>query len=109
MTQFAGASEPVAATADGFTSGTLVTFALGNGGEITGVYTNGQTQILGQIAMASFLNPAGLLRAGQNTFQTSSALGHGIDRRGRVRAAGARSPPVRWRCRTSTSPPSSPG
>ena len=74
MTQFSGASEPVS-QADGFTSGTLVTFAVGNGGEITGVYSNGQTQILGQIAMASFLNPAGLLRAGQNTFQTSSASG----------------------------------
>ena len=75
MTQFSGASEPVAQT-NGFTSGTLVTFALGNGGEITGVYSNGQTQIVGQIAMASFLNPSGLLRAGQNTFQTSSASGN---------------------------------
>lgn len=75
MTQFSGASEPVA-QANGFTSGSLVTFAVGNGGEITGVYSNGQTQILGQIAMASFLNPAGLLRAGQNTFQTSSASGN---------------------------------
>jgi len=74
MTQFSGASEPVAQT-NGFTSGTLVTFGVGNGGEITGVYSNGQTQLLGQIAMASFLNPAGLLRAGQNTFQTSSASG----------------------------------
>ncbi len=74
MTQFGGASAPVA-QADGFAAGALVTFALGNGGEITGVFSNGQTQILGQIAMASFLNPAGLMRAGQNTFQTSSASG----------------------------------
>jgi flagellar hook protein FlgE len=74
MTQFSGKSE-VGGTTNGFTSGTLVTFAVGNGGEITGVYSNGQTQKLGQIALASFVNPAGLLRAGQNTFQASAASG----------------------------------
>jgi len=74
MTQFAGASEP-AAQANGFASGSLVTFSVGNGGQITGVYSNGQTQILGQIATASFVNPAGLLRAGQNMFTTSPASG----------------------------------
>jgi len=74
MTQFSGNSEPIA-TANGFTSGSLITFAVGNGGEVTGVYSNGQTQKLGQIAMASFLNPAGLLRAGQNMFTFSSASG----------------------------------
>ncbi len=74
MTQFSGSSEPVVA-ADGFTSGTLVTFAVGNQGEISGVYSNGQTQKLGQIAMASFLNAAGLQRAGANNFTMSSASG----------------------------------
>lgn len=75
MSQFSGASEPIV-SANGFTSGSLVTFAVGNGGELTGVYSNGQTQGLGQIAMASFLNPAGLVRGGQNTFQVSSASGN---------------------------------
>ncbi len=74
MTQFAGTSEPASRT-NGFASGQLVTFAVGDSGEITGVYSNGQTQALGQIALASFLNPSGLMRAGQNTFQTSSASG----------------------------------
>lgn len=74
LTQFSGASE-VASTTNGFASGQLVTFAVGNGGEITGVYSNGQSVILGQIALAGFLNPSGLLRAGQNSFQTSSASG----------------------------------
>jgi flagellar hook protein FlgE len=39
------------------------------------VYSNGQTQVLGQIALASFLNSAGLLRAGQNNFSATSASG----------------------------------
>ena len=74
MTQFSGNSEPIA-TANGFTSGTLIDFAVGSGGDITGVYSNGQTQKLGQIAIATFLNPAGLLRSGGNTFNVSSASG----------------------------------
>jgi flagellar hook protein FlgE len=74
MTQFSGTSQPTAQT-DGFTSGTLVTFAVGNAGELSGVYSNGQTQVLGQIALANFLNSAGLLRAGQNNFAATSASG----------------------------------
>ncbi len=74
MTQFSGTSQPAGQT-DGFTSGTLVTFAVGNAGELSGVYSNGQTQVLGQIALASFLNSAGLLRAGQNNFSATSASG----------------------------------
>ena len=71
MTQFSGTSQPSGQT-DGFTSGTLVTFAVGNAGELSGVYSNGQTQVLGQIALANFLNSAGLLRAGQNNFAATS-------------------------------------
>ena len=74
MTQYSGQSG-VSGITDGFTSGTLVTFTIGSGGDITGVYTNGQTQALGQISMASFVNPAGLTRQGQNLFGVSSASG----------------------------------
>jgi flagellar hook protein FlgE len=74
MTQFSGTSQPAGQT-DGFTSGTLVTFAVGNAGQLSGVYSNGQTQVLGQIALANFLNSAGLLRAGQNNFAATSASG----------------------------------
>jgi flagellar hook protein FlgE len=74
MTQFSGTSQPAGQT-DGFTSGTLVTFAVGDAGTLSGVYSNGQTQVLGQIALANFLNSAGLLRAGQNNFSATSASG----------------------------------
>ena len=74
MTQFSGASQPSGQT-DGFTSGTLVTFAGGDAGQLSGVYSNGQTEVLGQIALANFLNSAGLLRAGQNNFSATSASG----------------------------------
>jgi flagellar hook protein FlgE len=74
MTQYAGAPA-LNATTDGFSSGTLVTFTIGSAGDITGVFSNGQTQLLGQIAMGSFVNPGGLLRQGQNLFAASSASG----------------------------------
>jgi flagellar hook protein FlgE len=74
MTQYQGASS-INATTDGFSSGTLVTFTIGSGGDITGVFSNGQTQLLGQIAMGAFVNPGGLLRQGQNLFGASSASG----------------------------------
>ena len=74
MTGYQGTSA-LNAQADGFTSGTLTTFTIGSGGDITGVFSNGQTQLLGQIALASFVNPGGLLRQGQNLFAASSASG----------------------------------
>jgi flagellar hook protein FlgE len=74
MTQYQGTAA-LNGSADGFSSGTLVTFTIGSGGDITGVFSNGQTQLLGQIAMGSFVNPGGLLRQGQNLFGSSSASG----------------------------------
>ena len=74
MTQYQGTSALNAST-DGFSSGTLVTFTIGSAGDITGVFSNGQTQLLGQIAMASFVNAGGLLRQGQNLYAASSASG----------------------------------
>jgi flagellar hook protein FlgE len=74
MTGYQGTSA-VNAQTNGFTSGTLTTFTIGAAGDITGVFSNGQTQLLGQIAMGAFVNPGGLLRQGQNLFAASSASG----------------------------------
>ncbi|PNB76756.1 flagellar hook protein, partial [Pseudomonas sp. FW305-BF6] len=42
---------------------------------ITGVFSNGQVKTLGQIALATFSNPGGLLKTGGNTFQESNNSG----------------------------------
>ena len=44
-------------------------------GRVVASFSNGQTQLLGQIAMASFVNAGGLLRQGQNLYAASSASG----------------------------------
>lgn len=45
---------------DGFQAGTLESFAIDQNGEIVGSFNNGMTQVLGQLALADFVNPEGL-------------------------------------------------
>ncbi len=60
---------------DGYAPGTLVTFSIGGDGIITGVYDNGRQQPLGQVALATFENPAGLQKVGSNQFIQSTNSG----------------------------------
>jgi flagellar hook protein FlgE len=60
---------------DGYASGTLANFSIGSDGTITGNYSNGQTMTLGQIVLANFNNPNGLLNLGGNQFQATAASG----------------------------------
>ena len=69
LTQFGGDSTVNATDQNGFALGSLQSFQLGNDGTITGVYSNGLRQPLGQLALASFSNPSGLEKAGSSTFR----------------------------------------
>ena len=62
-------------TQNGYASGTLSNFSIGANGTITGNYSNGQTMTLGQIVLANFNNPNGLLNLGGNQFQVTAASG----------------------------------
>jgi flagellar hook protein FlgE len=53
---------------DGFSTGTLVDYSIGQDGVITGTFTNGLNQTIGQIALATFANPAGLVARGSNIY-----------------------------------------
>jgi flagellar hook protein FlgE len=53
---------------DGFGTGTLSSFIIGEEGRIRGVFTNGATRDLGQVRMARFANSAGLEAKGENAF-----------------------------------------
>lgn len=64
-----GAPSSIASTfQDGTYLGTLSSFSIGNDGVISGGFTNGLTRTLGQIAVASFTNPEGLVDTGNNLF-----------------------------------------
>ncbi len=53
---------------DGLPPGVLESFSIGQGGIINGVFSNGLTEVLGQIALAIFNNAGGLIREGSNVF-----------------------------------------
>lgn len=62
-------------TQDGFPPGSLQGFSIGTDGAITGLFTNGLTRTLGQIALAIFPNPGGLERMGNNLFRPTDNSG----------------------------------
>jgi flagellar hook protein FlgE len=68
LTMYAADSSAKPTQVDGYPTGNLVTFSIGSDGVITGIYTNGQQQPLGLIALASFENPSGLQKVGNNMF-----------------------------------------
>jgi flagellar hook protein FlgE len=75
VTQFAGAGQLATSSNDGYSAGSLVSFSVGPGGDITGIFSNGTTRPLGQLALALFTNPGGLQRAGSNNWQESANSG----------------------------------
>ncbi len=78
FTQFAGSSQVTPQTNTGAPAGALVSFAVGPSGEVSGIYSNGSTQRIGQLALASFANSGGLQRSGQNLWSTSAASGDAL-------------------------------
>jgi flagellar hook protein FlgE len=71
------ASDPTIALTnqDGLPPGVLESFSIGQGGVINGVFSNGLTEVLGQVALAVFNNPGGLLREGSNVFSATPNSG----------------------------------
>jgi flagellar hook protein FlgE len=63
---------------DGYSSGRLANFAIGDDGIIMGHYSNGQTKALGQIVLANFDNVNGLTSDGANQWSETFASGAAI-------------------------------
>jgi flagellar hook protein FlgE len=75
ITQFGEKSSTKITQQDGYSMGYLESFKIDQSGVITGVYTNGTNRALGQVALASFTNPGGLEKAGENTYVVSNNSG----------------------------------
>ena len=78
LTQFAGNGTAVLRDQNGYTSGQLQNFSIDRTGVISGAFTNGVNQTLGQIVLADFNNPAGLLRTGDNMYALSGNSGGAV-------------------------------
>lgn len=77
-TQFASEFAVMNLNQDGYASGSLKNIAISEDGVLTGIFTNGQTRIIGQIALAKFTAPNGLTKLGRNLFGESFDSGQPI-------------------------------
>jgi len=76
VTQFAEKSSTKVFEQNGYPMGYLENFKIDQSGIITGVYSNGTNRMLGQVALASFVNPGGLEKAGESTYIVSNNSGN---------------------------------
>jgi flagellar hook protein FlgE len=77
-TQFGSSFSVTTPTQNGYASGTLAGFNIAKDGQIVGRYTNGQSQTLGQVALANFTNPNGLQQLGNNAWSESADSGPAV-------------------------------
>lgn len=63
-----GSSELIMDTQNGAPVGVLVDYAIDRDGLVTGAYSNQQEEVLGQIALATFINDEGLVALSENTY-----------------------------------------
>lgn len=78
ITQFSSTSTVIARDQDGYSSGVLDNVVIDDTGKITGTFSNGNSRVIAKLVLATFNNPAGLLRVGDNTFDISSNSGLAI-------------------------------
>ncbi len=71
VTQIDGVSGAAPTSQNGYAPGTLQSFNVDETGTISGVFNNGLTRVLGQLALADFPNASGLQRAGSDAFTTT--------------------------------------
>jgi flagellar hook protein FlgE len=75
MQQSVSADSVSKVSQDGYGAGEYTNFQINNDGTVVGIYSNQQTQVLGQIVMANFSNPEGLSSQGDNVWQETGASG----------------------------------
>jgi flagellar hook protein FlgE len=78
LVQYGGSPTAEARSQDGTAMGFLRSFEFGSDGSVTGRFSNGETQVLGMVGLATFNNPAGLSREGESLFAVSANSGEPI-------------------------------
>lgn len=78
LTQLSSNSSAAAVSQDGYEAGFYLTSNVNADGTVAVLFTNGQTQILDQLQLAAFNNPAGLTKEGRNLLLASVASGQAV-------------------------------
>jgi flagellar hook protein FlgE len=75
ISQSTAASSTTTTNQDGYASGTYQSFAVDSDGVLTATFSNDHIVNIGQIAVATVTNSAGLALVGNNNYQTTAASG----------------------------------
>ena len=75
MTNYAGPSTINFMDQDGYASGALTSISIDTDGMISGIFSNGQQQAVGQVLLADFQNAQDLQRTGGNLFVETQKSG----------------------------------
>lgn len=75
LSQLATDTQVQTKSQNGYPAGSLANYIIGSDGVITGIFTNGLTRSLGQLAVAGFPNPGGLERSGNNLWTATDNAG----------------------------------
>lgn len=78
VTQYGSSFNVTSTTQNGYTAGELTGISIAPSGGITTRYSNGQTQVLGQIALANFRNEQGLTPIGGGEYLETATSGQPI-------------------------------
>jgi flagellar hook protein FlgE len=78
LSQYGGGSTAAAISQDGSTTGYLRSFAISDDGVVSGVFSNGRSQPLGRVALGSFNNPPGLVKAGGSMYRATGSSGQAL-------------------------------
>ncbi|QJD57683.1 flagellar hook protein FlgE [Pseudomonas sp. gcc21] len=77
-TQYAASFAVTAVSQDGYTTGDLAGLEINDEGLLVARYTNGQTKVQGQLALATFANQQGLTPLGKTAWAQSSDSGEPV-------------------------------
>jgi flagellar hook protein FlgE len=75
ISNYAAPSATSSSSQNGFAPGKLNQVVIGRDGTIQGIFDSGQTAELARIALATFNNPSGLVKMGNNRYSVSVASG----------------------------------
>lgn len=75
MTQYSGTNTAKVLSQDGYTKGEMVDINIDGDGQVHGVYDNGQSKVLSQLALGQVQNENGLDMVGGGLYRATSAAG----------------------------------
>ncbi len=78
LTQFSLPSQTTAETQDGYPGGSLQRVMINQDGVIIGIFSNGKSYPLAQIALAKFANNEGLMKEGNSMYAETANSGHPV-------------------------------